>query len=268
MPALTAIIMSAGVNRRLGTTPVPKALLPLSADDTGPSFLERHIAVLRGTGVERVVVVLSAQGKAVCPRFDGMEIVINPFDTSVSGSTLSLLCALRMATIPPDHGLLIMDADIVYEQAMLQWIVDRCVGSQLFVAPDTAGDNEEVRVYGRGSESPGLIGKGLPTEMVAGMSLLGESLGIIHVAPSDRAFLRAAAEWLAGWPPDLKAYGYAKERSEHEELWQYCFSARRMSISRPPADLLYSECDTPEDYQVIRDQLFPAILAREAGAAR
>ena len=41
------------------------------------------------------------------------------------------------------------------------------------------------------------------------MSLLGESLGIIHVAPSDRGFLRAAAEWLAGWPPEVEAYGWA-----------------------------------------------------------
>ncbi len=268
MPPLTAIIMSAGVNRRLGKTPVPKALLPLSADGSGPSFLERHVTVLQSIGVERVVVVLSAQGEAICPRLAGMETVVNPFDTSATGSTLSLLCALRMAAIPADHGLLIMDADIVYEEAMLQWIVDQCGGSQLFVAPDTAGDDEEVRVYGHGPDAPRLIGKGFPLEMVAGMTLLGESLGIIHVAPSDRDFLRAAAEWLAGWPPDLKAYGWARERSEHEELWQYCFSARRMGVSRPPADLLYSECDTPKDYQLIRDRLFPAILAREGGRTR
>jgi len=264
MVPLTAIVLAAGVNRRLGRTPVPKSLLPLTRVEPGPSFLERHVAVLRELGVGEVLVVLSETAHESCPSFEGMRIVVNRFDTAETGSTLSMLCALRGATTPADHGLLIMDADIVYERALMRWVITHCgATSCLFVAPATAGDDEEVRVYGMSPEDPRLIGKGLAPDMVRDMSLLGESLGVIHTAPRDLGFLRATSEWLAGWSPERKPYGYSKARSEHEEAWQYFFAAKRMRVAQVPAGLLYTECDTKEDYDYVRDDLYPAILAHD-----
>ncbi|HEU4420518.1 MAG TPA: NTP transferase domain-containing protein [Planctomycetota bacterium] len=265
MVALTAVILAAGVNRRLGRTPVPKSLLPLMRTEARPSFLERHVAILRELGVGEVRVVLSEPARGSCPDFEGMRIVVNTFDTSETGSTLSMLCALRGGTTPADHGLLIMDADIVYERALMRWVIDHCGASScLFTAPATAGDDEEVRVYGVDSGDPRFIGKGLVPDMTRDMKLLGESLGVIHVAPRDLAFLRATSEWLAGWGQERKAFGYSKARSEHEEAWQYFFAARRMRIAQVPADLLYTECDTQEDYDFVRDELYPAILAQDS----
>ncbi|HEX6812626.1 MAG TPA: NTP transferase domain-containing protein [Planctomycetota bacterium] len=264
MVPVTPIVLAAGINRRLGRTPVPKSLLPLTRDERGPSFLERHVAVLRQLGVPEVLVVLSEPAHASCPSFEGMRIVVNRFDTAETGSTLSMLCALRGATTPAGHGLLIMDADIVYERALMRWVIEHCgSASCLFVAPATAGDDEEVRVYGHSHEDPRFIGKGLTPDMVKDMSLLGESLGVIYTAPQDLPFLRATSEWLAGWSPERKAYGYAKARSEHEEAWQYFFAARRMRIAQVSADLLYTECDTKEDYDHVRDALYPAILEHD-----
>ena len=264
MVGLTAIVLAAGVNRRLKDTPVPKSMLPLIEGEPGPSFLERHEAVLRESGVDRVQVVLS---KSVCERYpspNGMHVVVNPFDTSVTGSTLSLLCAVRDEEERFDQGLLILDADIVYERALMEWVVGHCDESRLFVTPATTGDDEEVRVYGRNPNTPVLIGKGLRPAMVDGLRLLGESLGVIYVAPGDLQVLRETAEWLSGWPSARKAYGFARDRSEHEEIWQYLFTAGRMSVSQIPSGLLYSECDTPEDYLHVVEHLYPAISARDA----
>lgn len=265
--ALTAIVLSAGVSRRMGRPATPKSMMALTDDEGGVTFLERHVAILRELGVAQVHVVVSESTEAMCPQLDGMDVVVNRFDTSATGSTLSLLCALRAADIEPGHGVLVTDADIVYERALMQWVVDHAHASCVFVSPNHAGDDEEVAVYGPTAASPRLIGKGLPDEMTAGTNLLGESLGIIHVAPDERELVHATAEWLAGWPPN-RGYGFSKEMSEHEEIWQYAFTMGRMTAAVVPADLLCSECDTPEDYDYVRNELFPRILARDAEPAR
>ena len=260
---LTAVILAAGVNRRLGQADRPKSLLPLTRSATGPTFLSRHAEMLQMAGVERIVVVVSESVLPQCPDLNGVRFVVNPFDTSATGSSLSLLCAIR--DLGEDAtGLVVMDADIVYERALMGWVIDRCQGSRLFVTPVTAGDDEEVKVYGRGPEHPTLIGKGFRSSMVEGLDLLGESLGVIHIDAKDLGLLRDSTEWLSGWPPEHKAYGFAKDRSEHEEIWQYLINLGRLSASRIPNDLLFSECDTQEDYARVVDTVFPAIIAKDA----
>jgi choline kinase len=262
MPGLTAVVLAAGIGRRLGLPSVPKSLLPLGHEDGAPTFLGRHVRILRDCGVDQVLVVVSETNVEMAQHLEGVELVVNPFDTSATGSTLSLLCGLRAAACH-DGGLVITDADIVYERRLLESVIASCGRSCLFLAPQVSGDDEEVRVYGRGHEHPVLIGKGLSALMTAGLDLLGESLGIIHVAVEDREFVEETARWLTGWPDKSPAYGFAKSRSEHEELWQYCLTLRRMVAAQVPAGLAYAECDTPADYAFIRNELFPAIVAKD-----
>jgi choline kinase len=263
MGGLTAIVLAAGVGGRLGQPSVPKSLLPLTREDGGPTFLERHVGILADCGVGEVVVVLSAAAADTCPRPEGVEIVVNPFDTSLTGSTLSLLCGLR-AVGSRNGGILVTDADIVYERALMESVVAMCDRSRLFLTPGTAGDDEEVRIYGRGLNEPVLIGKGLSDAITNDLDLLGESLGVIHVSPDDHELVKSTAEWLVGWPDDGRpAYGFAKSRSEHEEIWQYCFTLRRMAAAEVSPDLLFAECDTVGDYAHIRESLYPSILARD-----
>jgi choline kinase len=262
MGGLTAVVLAAGIGRRLGRPSVPKSLLPLSHQEGGPTFLGRHVGILRDCGVDEVLVVLSEGNVDSAQHLEGVELVVNTFDTSTTGSTLSLLCGLRAAACH-DGGLLITDADIVYERTLLESVVGSCGRSCLFLAPRVSGDDEEVRVYGHGHEHPVLIGKGLSPLLTAGLDLLGESLGIIHVAAEDREFVQGIARWLTGWPDESPAYGFAKLQSEHEELWQYCLTLRRMVSAHVPAGLAYAECDTADDYAYIRNELFPAIVAKE-----
>jgi choline kinase len=262
MGGLTAVVLAAGIGRRLGRPSVPKSLLPLSHQEGGPTFLGRHVSILRDCGVDEVLVVLSEGNVDSAQHLEGVELVVNTFDTSTTGSTLSLLCGLRAAACH-DGGLLITDADIVYERTLLESVIGSCGRSCLFLAPRVSGDDEEVRVYGHGHEHPVLIGKGLSPLLTAGLDLLGESLGIIHVAAEDREFVQGIARWLTGWPDESPAYGFAKSQSEHEELWQYCLTLRRMVSAQVPAGLAYAECDTADDYAYIRNELFPAIVAKE-----
>jgi choline kinase len=263
MSGLTAIVLAAGVGRRLGQPSVPKSLLPLTREDGGPTFLERHVGILADCGVGEVVVVLSGAAADTFPGPEGVEIVVNPFDTSSTGSTLSLLCGLR-AVGARDGGILVTDADIVYERAVMESVVAMCDRSHLFLTPGTSGDDEEVRIYGRGLNEPVLIGKGLSDAITGDLDLLGESLGVIHVSPDDHELVESTAEWLVGWSDDGRpAYGFAKSRSEHEELWQYCFTLRRMAAAEVSPDLLFAECDTADDYAHIRDSLYPSIIARD-----
>jgi choline kinase len=262
MRGLTAVVLAAGIGRRLGRPSVPKALLPLSNEEGEPTFLGRHVRILRDCGVDHVLVVLTEANVDRARHLEGVELVVNRFDTSTTGSTLSLLCGLRAAACN-DGGLVITDADIVYERMLLESVIGSCDRSCLFLAPQVSGDDEEVRVYGHRHEDPILIGKGLSPLLTAGLDLLGESLGIIHVAAEDREFVQETARWLTGWPDESPGYGFAKSRSEHEELWQYCFTLRRMVAAQVPAGLEYAECDTADDYAYIRNELFPAILAKE-----
>ena len=37
-----------------------------------------------------------------------------------------------------------------------------------------------------------------------------------------------------------------------------------MRVAQVPASLLYTECDTQDDYDFVRDELYPAILAHDS----
>jgi choline kinase len=265
MVALTAVILAAGVNRRLGRTPVPKSLLPLTRNGPGPSFLERHVAILRELGVGEVRVVLSEPARGSCPTFDGMRIVVNTFDTSETGSTLSMLCALRGPTTPADHGLLIMDADIVYERALMRWVIDHCDASScLFTAPATAGDDEEVRVYGVDSGDPRFIGKGLTREMTRGM-IPARRESRRHPRRTARSGFPAGHERMAGgMGARAKGLRLLEGAIGTRRGVAVLLRCRRMRVAQVPAGLLYTECDTPDDYDFVRDELYPAILAHDS----
>jgi choline kinase len=263
-----AVVLAAGVNRRMGTR-TPKSLLTLDENGQTTTFLQRHVDLLQKEATDRVVVVVSQQGAELdeIQGLRGAELVVSPFDTGLSGSTLSMLCALRRLAVDDTAGLLISDADIVYERRLLRWIVENRGPSSLFVTPRVAGDEEEVLVYGPNPGKPHLIGKGLPPELRADLQLFGESLGIIYIAPEDRGFVFAMSQWLAGWPPEVTGYGYSKQMSEHEEVWQYAFTRGRMNAMVVPEDLMLAECDTPDDYRYIVDELFPLILGRDDALA-
>ncbi|MFF4167123.1 Sden_1164 family protein [Streptomyces sp. NPDC001741] len=266
----SAVVLAAGENRRMGNSSAPKSLLPLGSDDSaGPTFLSRHLGLLRRAGAERVFLVVSPANRAAFEPFadDVVELVVCGDGRERTGSSVSMLAGLRALLAWRPHGCrtVISDADIVYEQALLDH-VSATRGSRLFTIERTNGDTEEVRVYGRSPAQPVLIGKGLASGMTSGLELLGESLGLILLDAAETMSVTELTRWAVGDPPRQRPYGYGGRLSEHEEMWQYLFTLGRLQVSRVSKDLLFSECDFPEDHAYVREELFPAITRRDRGA--
>jgi len=261
-----ALILAAGAGKRLGMG-MAKPLLPLPSMPAGEgTFIERHLRLLAELKVEAFAIVPGPDLDSY--RFlarDGVTLVGNPNSASSSGSTVSLrvgLDALREREAPLAKDLIIMDCDIIYERSLLARVIEGGSRTCLFVTPSPPGDDEEVRVHGTGV-TPRLVGKGLPVAMTANLENMGESVGIIRVGASDVELLCSVTSWLVGRPPANPGYGFSKQLSEHEEIWQYFCTIGRMSICRLPAAMAFSECDTKVDYQHIVANVLPRIRERE-----
>lgn len=122
-----ALILAAGVGRRLGATgadqrEIPKAML----DFDGKTLLARHIGILRGLGVSDITVVIgfaAAQVRIALEALDeGRPIgVINNPDFR-EGSVVSLWagrCLLRSG-VP----VILMDADVLYDARLMRRLID------------------------------------------------------------------------------------------------------------------------------------------------
>ncbi|KDN81924.1 Sden_1164 family protein [Kitasatospora cheerisanensis] len=265
------VVLAAGLNRRMGGPSGPKSLLPLRPGDAdGPSFLSRNLELYRAHGVRRVVLVVNSEQRRTFERFaaEDVELVTVPTAAEPTGSSVSMAAGLAavLRRFPAGVRVLVTDADVVYERAVL----DRAAGlgrSALLTIDRVSGDGEEVRVYGRAEDEPVLIGKGLSSSLTAGLELLGESLGLIVLDGPEVRLAAEVVQWIVGDPPQVRPYGYGGRRSEHEEVWQYLFTLGRLPVARIDGNLLFSECDFPEDLAHIQQELYPAIRERDEPAA-
>lgn len=278
-----AVILAAGRGSRLAshTHAIPKALLPIGprsqADATETNFLRRQVEVLRGLGVDDIVIVvgtLKEMVQAEVARWpEPVPLVVNPTpDIATSGSLHSFQFAARS-----EHGVLdgrkqtlLMDADIVYHPSALATLLDAPTTTSLLVAERHAGDNEEVRVYGSAAQ-PRFLGKGLTPELVDQEPCLGEAAGIVKFAPQDHSLARASMDWLLG-DPDAPAdsaryrgYGPARRGTEHEELSQRFMRYGRMRCVSFGEAIPFMECDDADEYRRVREVFYPKLLALEAG---
>jgi len=114
--------------------------------------------------------------------------------------------------------------------------------------------DEELMVFGEEKRAV-LHGKGLlGTGLTRGLTCFGEATGMVLFEPEDHALVAEATQW-------CMSFSTAKERSEHEDATQ-----RMMTVGRIEAvcfrDLLFMECDTPEEYEHLTTDLYPRVLAR------
>ena len=263
-----AIILLAGVGRRMGHD-LPKSMIPLQSDTSQQrtTFIDRHIALLIESGVDHLVLVVNKFNAFHYERLASADvsIVVNDSDVENTGSSLSLNFALHAINRrAPDNfpNVIVMDGDIIYERRLAKLIADHQASSTLFVTPNISDDDEEVRVYLREGR-PILIGKGITTRMADGLTLAGESLGIIKLISKDLPTLLSLTTWLAGSPTESRAFGYSKQRSEHEEIWQYLFNLHLLAVDGVPADIVFSECDNSEDVAFIQEFVLPKILCND-----
>jgi choline kinase len=258
-----AVILAAGRGSRiskLGTTPKP--LLPLDGRPGGETFLDWHLDRLAEAGVSEVYLVGNRRtvDTPLRPRrATTVRWILNPVDDlSTSGSGHSAWYAWES-----EHGILdrssrvaMMDADILYEPSVLD-ALDAPTGtgmSRTLVCSQYDESDEEVMVFGEGRRAvvhgKGLLGTGLTRHL----SCFGEATGMVLFEPEDHALVREATAW-------CMRFSSAKERSEHEDITQ-----RMMTVGRVEVvcfqDLLFAECDTPEEYEHLTGTLYPRARAK------
>ena len=204
---MRAIILAAGRGLRLQmpeAQQLPKCLLRFD----GMTLLERHLRMLKGVGVDEIVLALGFHHGLVEAELDRLawvprpEIVVNArFDL---GSVLTVHTVAAALTRGGD--VLLMDADVLYDERILTALVvgDAAVNRVLIDREFETGD-EAVKVCVR---------DGIPIELrksLAGdlqFDTIGESVGFFRF---DQAGARRLAALVAGYIDSERAH------APHEE---------------------------------------------------
>ena len=117
---IVAVVLSAGESSRMGR---PKALLPID----GQTFIERIVAVLKQSGIERIIVVLGFNAEEMRREIEHLpvEILINP--AYQQGQLSSLQVALRRLDSEKDcDAILVHLVDHPYlSAAVVNRMIDR-----------------------------------------------------------------------------------------------------------------------------------------------
>lgn len=257
------VILAAGLGNRIAkVSSTPKPYLPLDGTPDGMTFVDWHLDRFAARGVKEIYVVGNNATIQRVPRPRGSTVirqVLNPSpDLSRSGSGHSTWYAFTSEhdILDGKSRVVLMDADIFYEPAVLD-ALDRGAPSgrsSTLVCSEFRESNEEVMVFGRGRDAlvhgKGLLGTGL----IAGLESLGEATGMLLWEPGDHALLREATEW-------CMRYSTAKQFSEHEDITQRMMMAGRVEAVTF-RDLLFMECDTPDEYAFLTREYFPKVRAR------
>lgn len=257
------VILAAGLGNRIArATTTPKPFLSLDGSESGETFVEWHIRQFARRGVREIYVVGNNKtiGRAL-PRPEGCAVrwVLNPtedINTSGSGHSAWFAWQSEHAILDGRSRVVLMDADILYEPAVLDRLDAPARSSKTLVCGDYRESQEEVMVFGEGERAK-VHGKGLlGTSLVAPFECFGEATGMLLWEPQDHARLRDATEW-------CMRYSTAKVKSEHEDITQRMMWSGDVLIESF-AELLFMECDTPEEYSVLRSSFYPAVRARES----
>ncbi len=259
-----AVILAAGMGNRIskvGTTPKPLLTLDGSPPGEGPTFLDWHLERLAAAGVRDITLVGNAR---TCntplrtPAGASVRWVLNPTeDLSRSGSGHSAWFAWNSEhrILDGESRVVLMDADILYEPAVLDVLSAAPRGvSATLVSAAFRESNEEVMVFGTGRRAV-MHGKGLlHTGLTGGLECFGEATGMVLFAPEDHGLVAEATDW-------CMRYSTAKERSEHEDITQRMMNVGRIEVV-PFRDLLFMECDTPDEYEHLTKELYPRVRGR------
>jgi choline kinase len=246
---MDAVIYAAGRALRLGarSAECPKILLRFG----GCTLLERHVRLLAHAGVERVFVVtghLRERIGNVLPALaakTGIQVVevFNPEFTA--GSVLSVgvsIPVLRAAR----GAVLVMDGDVLYDQRMLQRLVDSPGRSVLLLDRSySTEDDDPVLVPVRG---------GRPFEFrkrwQGTAEVVGESIGFFRVREADVPMLIEDTE--------ARARGAGKGDS-YDEVIRTLVKAGRFDFEEVTG-LPWTEVDFETDIDYGRETILPQLL--------
>ncbi len=234
-PHTRAIILAAGIGRRLGGDGGPKCLLRFA----GATLLARHLAILRGAGVDDITVVVGHEAARVRDAAGaGIACLVNP--DYREGSVVSLWTA--RGVLESGAPVLLMDADVIYDARLMARLLGGAGEDRLLLDRDLEPGDEPVKICIEDGRIVDFHKRPrLPHDWH------GESVGFFR-------FAAGTARELAGRAADYVAGG--RRQMEYEE------PIRDMILEHPGrftfedvTGLPWTEIDFPEDVEKARGLL-------------
>lgn len=254
---MRAIILAAGLGLRLQQPPqqqFPKCLLRFQ----GVTLLERHLRALRALGVDEVELALGFQPEQVTAELERIDwqprpaVMLN--DRYDLGSVLTVHTMADALTRGGD--VLLMDADVLYDEAILQALVAGPSTDRLLIDRDFETGDEPVKLC---------LKNGVPVELRKQLAVgleydtIGESVGFFRFR-EDTA--RRLAQIVAGYVHT------GRQHMPHEEAVRDLLLEGGRSYD--VADVTgrpWIEIDFPGDVARAEYEVLPR-LAQPAGVAR
>lgn len=254
---MRAIILAAGLGLRLQQQPgaqFPKCLLRFD----GTTLLERHVRMLNAAGVQDIVLALGFEPGQVEAEVDRLglarrpEIVINErYDL---GSVLTVHTVADAMTRGGD--VLLMDADVLYDERILKALVAGESTNRLLIDRDFEAGDEPVKLC---------LKNGVPVELRKQLmadleyDTIGESVGFFRF---DEKTARRLAEIVA----DYVNGGRAKmphEEAVRDLLLEGGHTFDTADVTGAP----WIEIDFPGDVTRAAEEVLPQ-LTRPVGVAQ
>lgn len=254
---MRAIILAAGLGLRLQQPPqqqFPKCLLRFN----GITLLERHLHALKAAGVTDIVLALGFQPEQVEAELATLgwqpkpEIVLNPrYDL---GSVLTVHTVADALTRGGD--VLLMDADVLYDEAILRKLVAGVSADRLLIDRDFEAGDEPVKLC---------VKNGVPVELRKQLAVglqydtIGESVGFFRFREETA---RRLAQIVAGYVDSGRA-NMPHEEAVRDLLLEGGHTFDVADVTGLP----WIEIDFPNDVARAADEVLPRLPAT-AGAAR
>ncbi len=253
---MKAIMLAAGVGRRLygddGDQP-PKALLTFG----GKTLLQRHMDVLRPSGVEELTMVVGYRKDEILAEAvsaagsDFISAIENP--DFRDGPIVSLWCARHV--LRSGKAILFMDADVLYHPDLMERLIRSRYENCFLLDREIEPGEDPVRLCIRDGK-PVDFGKGVEGDF----DVVGEWPGFLRLSPRIAARVADATE----------AY---VERGDVGVTYEE--AVRDVLVDEPPDTFGYEditgipwiEIDFPSDLLRAEKQILPRILAQSTGVS-
>jgi choline kinase len=254
---MRAIILAAGLGLRLqqpAGEQFPKCLLRFD----GMTLLERHLQMLDAAGVTEVVLALGFQPETVEAELQRInwphkvEIMLNPrFDL---GSVLTVHTVADALTRGGD--VLLMDADVLYDERILAPLVAGESANRLLIDRDFETGDEPVKLC---------LKDGVPVELRKQVAAnlqydtIGESVGFFRLKEEAA---RRFAEIVAGYIDSNRA-NLPHEEAVRDLLLEHSHQFETADVTGAP----WIEIDFPNDVERASAEILP-VLQPLVGAGR
>jgi choline kinase len=243
---MRAILLAAGYGRRLGQL-APKCLLRID----GRSLLERHLRLLHAARIDDIVIATGYQPAQIHAEVERLAIGVEPrFLLNAQYQLGSVLTAHVCATALCEGGdVLLMDADVLYDQRMLEVLVAGAQADRLLQDRGFTPGEEPVKLCthnGHPVELRKRVAEGLQFDAV------GESVGFFRFTErTARRFAEIVKTYIDGGCSD----------QPHEE------AVRDLLLENPQrfevvdvTGIPWMEIDFPADVVRANSEILPKLL--------